>query len=245
MGARSRLLAVLSAGVLGVTACAHAVSAPDHGAYPTTRALAGYDDRASVARGILVESLRIGERLVYAQQIESDLSYGRGGGVFVDHTGTAGPLSPAARSALQPFDVLGGFSAGAGNSTRSAAQDSKSLTITVLALPSEQLAASAAAAMAAADRAAHTASVPLTVPGVPAAQAYRQTGIATAASWLASKSLIIVTYARFDDASADQLADLLARTDRHGAFVARVDSNQDTDVRRLAAAQASLLAQDG
>lgn len=209
---RARGLAVLTSLVLGVSGCGEATPAPDLGPYSTARAAADYDGKASAARGILVESLRIGERLVFAQQIDSDLTHGRGGGVIVDHAGASGPLSPAARTALQPFEVLGGYSAVAGNSAQLGQQPGKSLTVTVLALPSDELAVAAAQAMAAADFGSEAGNSMLAIPNVLAAQGYWQSRVKIATAWTTWKSLVLVVNAKFENARASQLVDMLDRT---------------------------------
>lgn len=208
----TRGLAVLSALLLAMTAaCGDSAPSPDYGPYDTALVSSKVDDAASNARGILVESLRIGEQLVFAQQIESDLTYGRSAGVIVDHAGTSGPLSAAARAALAPFEVLGGFSAVAGNAEQAGEKDTKSLTISILALPSAELAVAASQAMAATDL---PDSIPLPITGLPGALGYWRPTSATAGSWSTWKSLVIAVTVKFDSARVEQLGDILARANR-------------------------------
>ncbi|MGX1804137.1 DUF7373 family lipoprotein [Nocardia sp. NPDC055321] len=205
-------LAALLPALLTGAGCGGDAGDPDPGTYPTVAAPADYDDAAGYARGILVESLRIGETVISAQQIESDLVHGRGGGVLVDHAGTSGPLPAAVRTALAPFEVLGGFGAVAADSAQTGGSTAKSLTVAVLALPSVELAAAAAGAAAAAADAVDT--LPLGLSGTPAAQAYWRPATATAGGWLSWKSLVIGVSAKFTGAAGDQLADVLSRAVR-------------------------------
>lgn len=211
---RSRRLAALTVLAVGVaTACADQPGL-DHGDYSVQPIAADYDTEPSYHRGVLTESLRIGERLAIAEQIDPDLSRTRGGGVIVDHRGVDDMLSSSQREALAPFDVLAGFGAIAGNDQVHDEARLKFLSIAILALPSEEVAGQAAAAMARADFEANVDNAPLPVPEFPAALNHWRPGVPTVGSWLVWQNMVIRVYAKVIEPDPEVLTDLVARTYR-------------------------------
>ncbi|WP_067840116.1 DUF7373 family lipoprotein [Nocardia lijiangensis] len=202
-------LLVLTAG-LG-TACA-GTDVADRDPYPVHPVQGDYDDTPSLARGILVESLRIGERLLFADRIDPDLTRGRGGGVVVDHRGVRELLSGAQLRALSSFDVYAGFGAIAADVDQHNAEAKKSLSITILSFADEATAEQAAAAMAAEDFAANVDNVPVPVPGFPAALSHWRPGISTVGSWMVWKNLVLRVFAKIAEPNEQQLTDVVSRT---------------------------------
>ncbi|WP_410871663.1 hypothetical protein [Nocardia sp. A7] len=210
----SRRFAALTVLVVGLATACGDQPGPDYGDYSIQPIAADYDTAASYHRGVLTESLRIGERLVIAEQIDPDLSQTRGGGVIVDFEGVDEMLSSAQRDALAPFDVLAGFGAIAGNDQVHNEATLKFLSIAILALPSEEIAGQAAAAMAAADFGANIDNAPLPNPEFPAALNHWRPGVPTVGGWLVWKNLVIRIYAKVVEPSPAVLTDLLTRTYR-------------------------------
>lgn len=212
---RSRRLAALAVTVVGfAAACGDQPAGLDHGSYSVRPIATDYDDTASRSRGILVESLRLGEHLLIAEKVDPELSMSRGGGVIADHGGVDDLLSAVQMSALQPFDVLGAFGAIAGNDQSHNEAADKALTISLIALPSEEAATAAAAAMAAADFGANAENAPLAVPEFPAALNHWRPGIPTVGSWLVWKNVVIRVFAKVVEPRPEVLVDLLTRTYR-------------------------------
>ncbi|MFD3747063.1 hypothetical protein [Nocardia sp. NPDC058633] len=228
----SRRFAALTVLIVGLATACGDQPGPDYGDYAIQPIAVDYDTQASYHRGVLTESLRIGERLVIAEQIDPDLSRTRGGGVIVDFDGIDEMLSSAQREALAPFDVLAGFGAIAGNDQVHNEATLKFLSIAILALPSEEIAGQAAAAMAASDFAANIDNAPLPVPEFGAALNHWRPGVPTVGSWLVWKNLVIRIYAKVVEPNPDVLTDLLTRTYR--AQLAELDGFTSTPPERFA-----------
>lgn len=207
---RSGRFAVAAIGVvLLVGGCGgNSGDAVDYGSYPTHRIAGDFDQRPSRARGILAESLRLGERIVLGNEVDPDLTAGRGGGVLVDSTGlTDGTLSGPQRTALQGYSILGGYSALAGNKPFDPAETSKKfLAISILAFPDEQTAAAAARDMEHADFMTNPDNVPVGLDAYPAAVNHWRPGVPTLGSWLSWKSLVIRVFAELTEPDFGKLA---------------------------------------
>lgn len=229
---RSRCLAALLSLTLLTAACGDEPSELDHGGYALEPVPGDFDDAPSRVRGSLVESVRIGERLVFADKIDPDLVEGDGGGVVVGARGVDELLSGVQKTALQPFDVLAGFGAIGSNGRPDDEQQHKLLSITILSLPDAEQAGAAAQAMAAADFGANTENAPLPLPDYPAALSHWRPGVPTAGSWLVWKNLVIRLYAKVLDPRPEVLADLLTRTYR--AQLAELDTFVPTPAAELA-----------
>ncbi|MFD4352971.1 hypothetical protein ACFWPX_10455 [Nocardia sp. NPDC058518] len=210
---RSRWSAALLSLALLTAACGDN-AAPDHGRYALEPVAGDYDDAPSLVRGTLVESVRIGERLLLADRVDPDLTGGNGGGLIVGVRGVDNLLSGVQRTALEPFDVLAGFGAIAGNGQSDNEPKYKLLSIAILSLPDEAQATAAAQAMAAADFTANTENAPLPIPEYPASLTHWRPGVPTVGSWLVWKSLVIRLYAKILEPSPELLTDLLTRTYR-------------------------------
>ncbi|MFC4376610.1 hypothetical protein ACFO5K_21165 [Nocardia halotolerans] len=222
------------AALLSLTLLAAACGDPalDHGDYALTPVAGEYDEVPSRARGIAVESVRIGERLVYADRIDPDLTHSEGGGVVAGVRGVNDMLSGAQRMALDPFDVLAGFGAIGSNGVSGDEQREKYLSIVIVALPDEAQADAAARAMAAADFEANLANAPLPVPEFPAALSHWRPGVPTVGSWLVWKNLVIRVFAKVLEPRAEVLTDLLTRTYR--AQLAELDTFVPTPAAEVA-----------
>lgn len=196
-------------------ACGSASSATDYGPYPTHKIDGDFDSRPSRARGVLAESLRLGERVVFANEIDPDLTVGRGGGVFVDHHGSMQGvvLSGPQHAVLENYDVTAGFGALAANKPYSGEDEpEKFLAVSLIAFPDEQTAAAAARDMARKDFEAVAANTPVTVDAYPQALSHWQPGVPTVGSWMAWKSLVIRVLAELPDPDLSRLTDMVTRT---------------------------------
>lgn len=189
-------------------------AAPDHGDYALEPVAGDYDDAPNTVRGTLVESVRIGERLLFADRVDPELTDGNGGGLIVGVHGVDDMLSGVQRTALGPFDVLAGYGAIASNGQSDNESKHKLLSIAILSLPDEAEAMAAAQAMAAADFTANTENAPLPLPEYPAALSHWRPGVPTVGSWLVWKNLVIRLYAKIIEPSPELLTDLLTRTYR-------------------------------
>ncbi|WP_067695580.1 DUF7373 family lipoprotein [Nocardia jejuensis] len=206
------------------------------GDYPTQRIDGDYDETPSRARGILAESIRLGERIVYGGAIEPTLTAGRGGGVIVDHRGVTDTLSGAQRSALDKYNVIAGYSALAAD--RPYAQDNNPegfLSVALIELPDEQTAAAAAADMERADFTVNEANAPVAVTAYPTALSHWRPGVSSLGTWMASKSMVIRVLATTKDPDLGRLVDIVTRTLRQQ--VANLDGFVPTPVADLPAAK--------
>ncbi|WP_316573125.1 DUF7373 family lipoprotein [Nocardia canadensis] len=225
-------MALLSLTLL-IAACGDESAALDHGGYALDPIPGDFDDAPSRVRGSLVESVRIGERLLFADRVDPDLVEGDGGGVVVGVRGVDELLSGVQQTALQPFDVQAGFGAIGSNGRSDNEQQHKLLSITILSLPDAEQAGAAAQAMAAADFGANTENAPLPLPDYPAALSHWRPGVPTVGSWLVWKNLVIRLYAKVVDPRPEVLTDLLTRTYR--AQLAELDTFVPTPAADLAA----------
>ncbi|MFD4428498.1 hypothetical protein [Nocardia sp. NPDC058497] len=206
--------AVLLVSVL--VACGDESVGPDYGPYSTARIPADYDAGLSNGRGILVESLRLGERVSFADQIDPDLTSTGSGGVLVDHRGLVpgrNILSGAQSAAAGKHDILGAFGVFADNG-QAADKDAKFVSISLLAFPSEDIARTAVAEMARADFEQNPGNQPLVLPEYPGALTHWYPSVPTVGSWLTWKSLVIRVYAKVLEPRADLLSEVVAKTYR-------------------------------
>ncbi|MEV0773215.1 DUF7373 family lipoprotein [Nocardia salmonicida] len=206
-----RLAALIALVCLAGTACGDGTSV-DIGEYSAQPTQGDYDDGPSLGRGILVESLRLGERIVSADSIDPELSFGRGGGVQVNHLGIADDMLPGVqRAALHEFELFAGFGAIAGNDQLNNDSAYKSLNITVLAFADEPTALRAAQTMAAVDFGANEGNVGLPLPGFPAALSHWRPGVPTIGSLLVWKNHVIRLFAKIVEPNEAALVDLAQR----------------------------------
>ncbi|MFE3192968.1 hypothetical protein ACFXHA_28425 [Nocardia sp. NPDC059240] len=235
------VFAVLAAAATGCGETAGA--APDYGHYLAHRVDGDYDRVPSRARGILAESLRLGEHIVYPADIDPDLSQGHGGGVVADFQGVTQTLSTPQQQALKRYSVLGGFAVLASNkSYLDNSTPRKFLSVAVLAFPDPATAASAAADMEHADFQANTDNVPVTIDPVPTAISHWRPGVANVGSWLAWKSLVIRVLAELPAPDLGPLTDLVARTyQRQEAALESYTPTSATDLPALALDSDALL----
>ncbi|MFF2552627.1 hypothetical protein ACFVUS_16595 [Nocardia sp. NPDC058058] len=207
---RSGRFAVAALGaVLLVSGCGgNSDDGVDYGSYPTHRISGDFDQRPSRARGILAESLRLGERIVLGNEVDPDLTAGRGGGVLVDSTGIDdSTLSGPQRAALKGYSILGGYSALSGNKPFDPAETSKKfLAVSLLAFPDEQTAAAAARDMEHADFLINPDNVPVVLDAYPAAINHWRPGVPTLGSWISWKSVVIRVFAELPEPDFGKLA---------------------------------------
>ncbi|MEV0510614.1 hypothetical protein AB0I30_24245 [Nocardia tengchongensis] len=200
----------------GIAACGGSSGeATDYGPYSGRPSDSDYDQKPSKSRGVLVESLRLGERILYGTDIDPDLKVGRGGGVFatylgLDHSVISGPESNAAEG----HGPLAAFGSLAANKPNAADQSEKFLATSLIEFPDDAAAAAAAADMDRADFQANADNVPVTVDAFPAAISHWRPGVPTLGSVMAYKSLVIRVYAQLPDPDLGQLVDMVVRSYR-------------------------------
>ncbi|MFD3705486.1 hypothetical protein ACFWUP_20295 [Nocardia sp. NPDC058658] len=214
---RLHRVAVLSLLVVGLPiGCGDAPVGPDHGSYSTVPIPADYDEGPSRARGILVESLRLGERISFGDRIDPDLTSTGGGGVMGDHRGLVpgmNSLSGVQSNVASKLGVHASFGAIADNG-RSDTKDEKFVSISLLAFASEDIARTAAADMARADFEQGADNAPIVLPDYPAALSHWRPSVPTVGSWLTWKNLVVRVYAKVLEPRAELLADVLTKTYR-------------------------------
>ncbi|MRH88668.1 hypothetical protein GFY24_14645 [Nocardia sp. SYP-A9097] len=208
-------------------------TAPDYGPYPHERIDGDYDTRPSLARGLLVESLRLGERVLYASSVDPDLKVGRGSTVLVDYEGVTGPNSGPHHRVLDRYQVTGGFSALAANKPYDAAETSKKfLMVSLLAFPDEQTATAAAGDMERSDFEFNSDNVPVTLDAYPEALNHWRPGVPTVGSLLQWKSLVIQVFAEREEADLGALTEMVTSTLRQQ--LAALETFTPTPVSELA-----------
>ncbi|WP_188830637.1 DUF7373 family lipoprotein [Nocardia camponoti] len=217
MRSRLRRVAVLAPIIVGLlVGCGGAPVTPDYGGYSIERAEPDYDAGQSRARGILVESLRLGERISFADQIDPDLTTTGGGGVLGDHRNLVpgmNLLSGVQSNVASKLGVRGSFGTIANNG-RSNDREEKFLSIALLAFDSEDVARTATADMARADFEQGGDNVSLPLPEHPGALSHYRPSVPTVGSWLTWKNLVIRVYAKVLEPRPELLADILTKTYR-------------------------------
>ncbi|WP_040855468.1 DUF7373 family lipoprotein [Nocardia niigatensis] len=198
-----------AAALLLATACGNDGGAPDYGPY-SIHGDNDFDRRPSRIRGIFAESLRLADHIVFATDVDPELTTVRGGGISADDRGfheTA--LSPQQRAAARPFGVAGSFGMAAANR---AAGDGpqKYLALSLTAFRDERSASAAAAEMARVDFEASPDNAPVGLDAFPAALSHWRPGVPSLGSLLAWKNVVIRVYAELPDPDPGRLADLVA-----------------------------------
>ncbi|MGW4246247.1 DUF7373 family lipoprotein [Nocardia sp. NPDC004722] len=232
------ILAAVLAGCGGTSG-----AAPDYGPFPTHRVDGDYDRIPSRARGIVAESLRLGEHIVYPTDIDPDLSQGHGGGVVADFQGVRGTLSTPQQTALKHYSVLGGFAVLASDKPYlDNTAPRKFLSVVVLAFSDAATATAAAAEMEHADFQANTDNTPVTVAAIPDAISHWRPGVANLGSWLACKSLVIRVLAELPEPDLGALTERVAHTyQRQEAALESFTPTPDADLAALALDSGALL----
>ncbi|MGW4351661.1 DUF7373 family lipoprotein [Nocardia sp. NPDC004582] len=214
---RLKRAAAVAAGLVmlaGVAACGGSSrDTTDYGPYSGKPSDSEFDQKPSKSRGVLVESLRLGERILYGTEIDPELKVGRGGGVFanylgLDHSVISGPESNAANG----HGPLAAFGALAANKSNAADQSEKFLAISLIEFPDDAAAAAAAADMDRADFQANADNTPVAVDAFPSAISHWRPGVPTLGSVMAYKSLVIRVYAQLPDPDLGQLVDMVTRS---------------------------------
>ncbi|MTE11593.1 DUF7373 family lipoprotein [Nocardia aurantiaca] len=209
-------LAGIGAAVLVLTtACGNDGGAPDYGPY-ATHGDDAFDRQPSRIRGVFAESLRLADHIVFATDVDPDLTTVRGGGISADDRGLHEPaLSPRQRGAAAPFGVAGSFGMAASN--RAATGDGpprKYLAVSLTAFRDERSAASAAAEMARVDFEASPDNAPVGVDAFPAALSHWRPGLPSLGSIMAWKNVVIRVYAELPDPDLGRLVDVVTTTYR-------------------------------
>lgn len=199
---------VVGLAVMAVSAACGGESAPDYGKYPAQRIAGDYDSHPSRARGILAESVRLGERLVFASDVDADLKAGRGGGVLADYTGLNYSLIPGAQvAAANAHGVQGAFGVAAAD--KAGADAKKQLSVSLLEFPDDAAAAAAAVDMERADFYQAPDNAPVLVDAFPTAWAHWRPGIPALSSTFAWKSLVIRVSAQLPDPDLGALVNMV------------------------------------
>ncbi|GAB2565154.1 DUF7373 family lipoprotein [Nocardia heshunensis] len=218
MRLRFRRLSVAGMGVallVVATACGNDAAATDYGSYSTLPGQNDFDRQPSRMRGILAESLRLADHIVFPADIDPELTTMRGGGVSADDRGWREPtLSPAQRAAGRPFGVAGSFGLAAASKAADVQGPSKYLAVSLTAFRDEPAAASAAADMARVDFEASPENAPIPLADFPSALSHWRPGVASVGSLLAWKNVVIRVYAELPEPDPGRLADLVTATYR-------------------------------
>ncbi|MEV6771324.1 hypothetical protein AB0N05_22155 [Nocardia sp. NPDC051030] len=186
---------------------------PDYGSYPTARGSADYDGQPSRSRGILVESLRLGEHILYASEVDSELTTGRGGGVSAGFRGLKNNvMSAVTADAADRYNAVAGFGAIAANMPVQS-DDSRAtlLAASIVSFPDEQTATAAAAEMDRVDFEQSTDNVPVALDALPGALSHWRPGIPTMGSVMPWRTLVIRMYTQRPDPDLGRMVDLVTR----------------------------------
>ncbi|MEU6580795.1 hypothetical protein [Nocardia sp. NPDC046763] len=196
------------------TACGNDGDTPDYGPY----AIHGdndFDRQPSRIRGIFAESVRLADHIVFATDIDPDLTTVRGGGISADDRGfheTA--LSPQQRAAARPFGVAGSFGIAAANRPAGEGPPQKYLAVSLTVFRDERSATAAAAEMARVDFEASPDNAPVGVDAFPAALSHWRPGVPSLGSLMAWKNVVIRVYAELPDPDLGRLVDVVTTTYR-------------------------------
>ncbi|MEV6095071.1 hypothetical protein [Nocardia sp. NPDC051981] len=192
----------------------------DYGPYSGKPSTSDFDQKPSKARGMLVESLRLGEHIMYATDIDPEIGMGRGGGVFADRLGLglgdsviSAPETRAANG-HDPLAAFGAMAASKSYADYTAGKPQKFLATSLVEFPDEAAASAAAADMDRADFEANADNVPVAVDAFPAAISHWRPGIPTLGSTMAYKSLVIRVYVQSLDPDLGTLVDMVTRSYR-------------------------------
>lgn len=141
-------------------------AAPGYGSYPNHRVDGDYDVQPNRARGILVESLRLGDHIAYPSEVDPTLTDGRDAWVLADICGVSTFLSSPQQKALRNYTVDAGSAVSAADKpaadqgSSGTASASKLLSVAALAFPDEPTATAAAPEMERANFNANTTTTP-------------------------------------------------------------------------------------
>lgn len=218
-----RLAAVAVAAVVAGTAAGcggndspagNSASATDFGPYSAQPPANSYDNGPSRARGQLVESLRLGEHIVFGSEIAPEVSAQRFAQVPLGERGSwDSGIQPHQMQAALPFNPYAGFISEMSETPYLGAHLAHPMVrVTLLAFPDDASAAAAAPAMAAADFALNSENTPVSVPDQPTALTHWIPNYADIGSWLAYKSVVIHVIAQSEEKSLDKLTALLSKT---------------------------------
>ncbi|MGW4246321.1 DUF7373 family lipoprotein [Nocardia sp. NPDC004722] len=214
-----RRLSVAGMGVVLLvvaTACGNDAGAADYGPYSTAAGQNDFDRRPSRIRGILAESLRLADHIVFPAEVDAELTSLRGGGVSADDRGWhEAAFSAAQRGAGRAFGVAGSFGLAAAN--RSAdiqGPPVKYLAVALTAFRDDAAAKAAAAEMARVDFEASPENAPIPLADFPSALSHWRPGVASIGSLLAWKNVVIRVYAELPEPDPGRLADLVSATYR-------------------------------
>ncbi|MFJ9362816.1 hypothetical protein ACIRRA_00140 [Nocardia sp. NPDC101769] len=197
-------LLMLSAACGGISS-----SAPDYGPYPVGPGDDDFDRQPNIVRGVFAESLRLGDHIIFATDIDPDLTAVRDNGVTTTDRGLGDTtISTEQRVTAVRYGVVGGFSAAAANRPDTGdGQPRKYLSVSLTAFHDEQAAAAAAAAMERVDLEANTDNLPVALAAFPAAMSHWRPGVPSLGSVMAWKTLVIHVYAELPDPDLGRLAD--------------------------------------
>ncbi|WP_438804737.1 DUF7373 family lipoprotein [Nocardia otitidiscaviarum] len=213
------VIAALSGVVAGCGGTADAppgtVSTTDFGTYSAQPPEGDFDVRPDRARGMLVESLRLGEHIVFGSEIAPEVAVQRYAAVTLGERGAWSGIQTHQVVAAQPFNPYAGFTAEAADSPYLGEHSKQPLvSVTLMAFPDEQSAGAAAGAMAAADFGLNASNTPVTLPGYPAALTHWIPSYANVGSWMAVGSVVVHVIAQLQEPRLDQLTALLTKTYR-------------------------------
>ncbi|MRH88652.1 hypothetical protein GFY24_14565 [Nocardia sp. SYP-A9097] len=184
----------------------------DVGSYSTQRADSGFDDRPSRARGIMVESLRLGERIVFGSDVAPEFQAGLGGNVIATDDGIRNSDGVFAEALVAHHPLAAYIAASAQTPYVGEYHKTYTLSVALVAFPDEQSATDAAIDMNQNDFAANAKNQAVSIPDYPGAQSHWRPGVPNLGSWLAVKSVVIAVYVEAPQADLDQLTSFVTRT---------------------------------
>ncbi|MFB8002174.1 hypothetical protein [Nocardia sp. NPDC056000] len=219
MRLRRFAVAALAAAIAGAPAgCGSESAATDRdptldvGSYSTQRPDSGYDDRPSLDRGILVESLRLGERIAFGSDVATEFAAGQGGQVLASSQGIRN-IPGVAEEAIYQHHPLAEYRARfAETPFLGLHQQHFELSIALIAFPDEQAATAAAYDLAQHDNGANARNEAVSLPNYPAALSHWRPGVPNIGSWQAYRSVVVAVFVQAREAKLDQLTDLLGKT---------------------------------
>lgn len=214
--------AVLAAAVASASAgCGSDSATADHdpkldvGSYSTQRLDSGYDDRPSLDRGILVDSLRLGERIAFGSEVAAEFAAGQGGQVLASAQGIRNIPGVSEEAMYQYHPLAVYFAHSAETPFLGAHQHHFELSIALIAFPDEQAAAAAASDLEQHDNAVNGRTIKneaVALPDYPAALSHWRPGVPNMVSWMAYKTIVVAVNVQAREAKLDLLTDYVSKT---------------------------------
>ncbi|WP_306360389.1 hypothetical protein [Nocardia sp. CC227C] len=190
---------------------ADSIAATDFGPYSPTPTAHSYDSGPNRTRGRIVESLRLGEHIVFGSDIDPAVASQRYANSIVDEHGMWSGVQAHQMMAAAPFNPYAGFmSESAETPYLGEHLKHPAVKVVLTAFPDDQSAAAAAAAMSSSDFALNDANTPVALPGYPAALSHWIPTYADIGSWMAYRSVVIHVLVQAREPNLDRMTALLS-----------------------------------